>query len=294
MPVKLGNAQAVALGDKVYVSGDPAEQSKAAAARLYIYTPTADAWHLMDTPVYYFALTTYLSQLVLVGGVEDDYDEYQWYSCTNKLWVLNESTQDLQEKLPPMKTNRQFVCAVSYEMYLLVAGGENDVDLLDVVEVYNGYCWSYAQPLPFESFPDMKSVVHEGHWYLTCGCGQNKSVYFASLSNLIESSLATESSSIWNKFDFPDEQNTISSCLAVFQNQLIAVVHLGIPSPTVYTYSFNASTWLPAGDMPSEMNSISVLTLHTGELFVIGRMDSRFSTNKVLIMSYFRSKLLLI
>ena len=77
LPVHMHDAQAVWLWDKLYVGGGVTSGSKRVtvgsnrdAGRLYIYTPTIDTWNRIDTPVYWFALITYHSQLELVGGRE--------------------------------------------------------------------------------------------------------------------------------------------------------------------------------------------------------------------------------
>ena len=68
--MRMNSAQAVWLGDKLCVGGGETSGSERDHARLYIYTPTTDMWGTMDTPVCWFTLTIYHSQLVLVGGLE--------------------------------------------------------------------------------------------------------------------------------------------------------------------------------------------------------------------------------
>ena len=103
-PVNVGDARAVWLKDKVYmyVGGGVTSGSLRDRARLYIYTPATNEWTILDTPVYYFTLTTYHSQLVLVGGMEYVGENF-WGVFTNKLWTLCEDGQ-WQETLPPMPT----------------------------------------------------------------------------------------------------------------------------------------------------------------------------------------------
>ena len=59
---------ATGLSDKVYVGGS--SPNKRNSARIYIYSPSADTWSVIDTPVYKFVLVAYNSQLLLVGGKE--------------------------------------------------------------------------------------------------------------------------------------------------------------------------------------------------------------------------------
>jgi hypothetical protein len=81
-----GGAHAVWLKDKVYVGGCISDNRRD-WARLYIYTPATDTWTTLDTPVYWFGLTTYHSQLVLVGGMKYVPDESVVGEATNKLWT---------------------------------------------------------------------------------------------------------------------------------------------------------------------------------------------------------------
>lgn len=73
LPVNMQDAQAVWFTEKLYVGGGYTETEHIYAdcenqARLYVYTPKTDLWDTIDTPVYWFALAVYHSQLMLVGG----------------------------------------------------------------------------------------------------------------------------------------------------------------------------------------------------------------------------------
>ena len=73
LPVNMQDAQAVWLAEKLYVGGGYTEvehmdEDYEDQARLYIYSPNTDVWDIVHTPVYWFALVAYRSQVVLVGG----------------------------------------------------------------------------------------------------------------------------------------------------------------------------------------------------------------------------------
>ena len=275
LPVAMYNAQAVWLGDKLYVGGGETSKSERNDARLYIYTPTTDAWSEIDTPVYQFALITYHSQLVLVGGREyvgKGRDE----PATNKLWTLTGHDQ-WRETLPPMTTKRHSASAVEF----VVAGGENDKERsIDIVEVYNGHHWTKVQCLP-EPWYFMKSTVLNGHWYLMGGgWGPEEEVYYASLDSLVASCQPSEKPlpSVWKRLpDVPHER----SSTAVFGNRLIAVGGGGYPSSpssSIHAYSPHTQSWLHVGDMPVGLWSTCTAVLPTGELMVIGGSSSTSSS----------------
>ena len=124
--------------DKVYVGGGVTSGNRRDWARLYIYSPATDTWTTLDTPVYLFGLTTYHSQLILVGGREYIGENVEG-ELTNKLWTLSEDGQ-WQETLPPMLTPCDTPSAVSHGDHLLVISGDGP----NKVHVYNGHHWASA------------------------------------------------------------------------------------------------------------------------------------------------------
>ena len=257
IPVGMYNAQAVALGNKVYIGGgimDPGSSS-----RLLVYDYTKDSWDILDTPTQWYALTTYHSQLVLVGGADPDTLE-----ATNQLWVLNEQCHWAQP-LPPMTIERYQASAVSLGDYLIVAGGcdgSNDGHL-DVVEVYDGHQWMRAQSLP-RGCSWMKTTLHEGDWYLAGGMGQGNEVYYTSLDSLIATTYSRQAS--WKQL--PDAP-LIWSTPTVLRKQLITVGG-GYPnSSTIHAYSPSTKSWVPVGDLPVACDSTCTLVLPTGGLLVV-------------------------
>ena len=273
----MSDATAVWHGEELYVGGT--SDSFRHSAGLYIYTPTTDMWDLMDTPVYWFALTTYHSQLMLVGGRE--YSPSNEF--TNELWTLSEDGQ-WQETLPPMISKRHSACAVSYGVnHLLVAGGVVLDGISNTVEVYDGTYshWSFAQPLPM-GYYNLKSAILDDSeqpvgkcWCLMGGSGhdlEEKAVYYASLDSLVASSMPSETSQplpVWKRLT--DAPNPFDST-AVFGSRLIAVGGEGILSSTstVHAYSFQTNSWIHVGDMPFGVSSTCSVVLPTGELMVVG------------------------
>ena len=102
---------------------------------------------------------------MLVGGREY-VGEWRDGPVTNKLWTLSQHDQ-WKETLPPMTTKRCGASAVQYADNILVAGGGDDgyvdiVNIVDIVEVYNGHHWAKAQCLPTPCY-GIKSTVLNGH-----------------------------------------------------------------------------------------------------------------------------------
>ena len=241
------------LNDKVYISGPPPayDSRDKPSGRLYIYTPATDTWDSIDTPVYNFALTTYHSQLVLVGGYNRD-DR----SPSAKLWTLSEDGQ-WQETLPPMETACIDASAVSHGDHLLVTHGDRDE-----VSVYNGCYWAKAQSMPERCY-GMKSTVLNDNFYVMEMMWYGK-VYSASLDSLIASCQPSETSqpsSIWKKLpDVPDRY----CCPATFGGRLVAV---GMSS--IYAYDSSNQSWIEAGNTPiPHLSLFSAIGLPTNQLLV--------------------------
>ena len=218
-------SQAVCLKDKVYFSSR-------VAARLFIYTPATDTWDIIDTPVYDFALTTYHSQLVLVGGYNHDDNR-----PSAKLWTLSEEGQ-WQDSLPPMETTCINLSAVSYGDHLLVIDGDRNE-----VNVYNGRYWAKAEHLPGTLFTT-NSVALSEELYVIRLFHFNE-VYSASLDSLIASCRPSETSqpsSVWKKLpDIPVNEFYPT----VFGRRLTV-----IGKSAIHVYSPSIQSWIRVRDSP--------------------------------------------
>ena len=224
------------------------------AARLLIYTPTTDTWNTLDTPVYDFALTTYRSKLVLVGGREYVGEKVE-ERPSNKVWTLSEDGK-WEETLPPMETACDYASAVSHGDHLLVIDSDSRE-----VHVYNGHHWAKAQHLP-EILVSVKSTVFNGDLYVS-GTLQNK-LYSASLDSLIASSQPSETSqpsTVWKTLpDVPGPCHT-----TVFGDRLVAV---GLR--TIYAYSPSNQSWVNVGSASVLFSFPCAVPLSSNELMVIG------------------------
>ena len=260
MPVRIKNAQAVVLGNKVYIGGgsmNPSPQS-----RLLIYDFTKDSWDIIDAPTEWYALTSYHSKLVLVGGRDPNTKE-----ATNQLWVLNEHNQ-LTQPLPPMTTKRYHASAVSVGDHLIVAGGQDGSHVcpLDEVEMYDGHWWRKIESLPKACWW-MTSTLHEGNWYLAGGRGQSNEVYQTSLESLIATSEGAGQTSVWKKLpDVPLEH----SATTILGDKLITVGGGNPLGSAIHAYSPKTDSWVQVGDLPVACHSTCTVVLPTEELMVVG------------------------
>ena len=263
----MNGAHSLWLEDKLYVGGGVTSGDTEDDAKLYIYTPSTDTWDTMNTPVHWFALITYHSHLVLVGGLDHGSGSF-----SNKLWTLTSHNQ-WREILPPMTVKRSSASAVQYAKNIIVAGGMGDQRReIDIVEVYNGHHWTIAQCLP-KPCQRIKSTVLSGHWYLMGGYGQGKIVYCTSLSSLVASRQisAKPLPSVWKRLtDVPHE----SASPTVFGNRLIVVGGGGDPlTSSIHAYSPHTQSWIHVGNVPVEVCFTSPFALPIRRLMVIGGMS---------------------
>ena len=278
MPVNMYNAHAVVLGNKVYIGGGNFGPDLP-SSKLLIYDFTEDSCDILDIPTEWYALATYHSQLVLVGGVNPDTGR-----ATNQLWVLDKQHHRTQP-LPPMKTKRYQASAVSMGDHLIVAGGcvDSDVGLLDDVEVCDGNSWRYVQPLP-KACSRMVSALFDGEWYLVGGLGQGKKVYHTSVESLVTIHIEDAHpkfmvagtpeggeavlTSVW-KDELLDTPLEYSAPIEV-RKHLITVGGGNPYSSAIYAYFPETDSWIRVGDLPVTCYSPCTVVLPTEELLMVG------------------------
>ena len=239
-------------------------------------------WDILDTPTVNYALTTYNSQLVLVGGGDHDNEH-----VTNQLWVLDELWQWTQS-LPPMTTGRSRASAVSLDHYLIVAGGHDEHVLLDVVEVYDGHYWRKVQSIPKASY-SMKSCLLEGIWYLAGGDEQGTEIIYTFLHSLIAttSSEVVRQTSAWKKLaNVPLEWST-----PVIIGKQLATIGGWSDSSAIHVYSHSTNSWVYVEDLPVACHSTCTLVLPTGKLLVVGGVGGEIYTEWEMLSHAFKAKI---
>lgn len=260
---------------KLYVGAMLTTGTRRDHAKLYVFDPANNTWDDLDTPVYYFSMTTYNNDLVIINGRQFiDIDNSG--PLTDKVLSFKCQWQPVQG-IPAMNTRRCATSAVSFRHYLVVGGGYIDSGMSDIVEIFNGQQWAFASHLP-QCSVEMKSIVHNGNWYLLGGRNQGRNVYYVALQSLI-SEVEYESNgdtSIWKKLPrLPYER----SSPAVFGERVMAIGGVNdwkdkpISTTAIYAYCPNSKSWIRVGDLPHRLHSSCVIVLPTGELMVVGGMD---------------------
>ena len=268
LPVGIYNAQAVFLDGTLHVGGGITEGSSRDYARLYSCKPGGDgSWTATDTPTYYYALTTYDSHLLLVGGAE-----YPSNQITNKIYTMIDG--EFRELLPRMKEKRWSLSAVSSGLVLAVAGGYDGSRLLSSVEVFSNGQWTSGQSLPYALW-NMKSVFLGDKWILIGGYEQGTEVYGVSLQSLVS---GTEQSPWETLPDVPFRY----SAIAVFGGRILSIGGEKYPNHTsIYAYSPDTESWIQVGYLPTPLYSTCAIVVPSGELIVLGGTKRGFMSKQV-------------
>ena len=275
--MRIRGAQCVLLQDKIYLGGGET-LSLENNASLFISSTDLNSWSQVATPTRYYGLTTYHSQVVLVGGREPD-----TIMATNKLWTLKGGT-NWQPSLPPMPTSRYFSSALntgSPECLVVSGGTASGGDEVNVVEILKDNEWSSVQPLP-KACSHLKSTLHKGRLYLMSGHEQGPSVFHCKLESLLNEDYTQEmshSSGLWSELQTHLELSSPSS----FANQLISTGGLlsYAHSSEICAYSPHTLSWLHVGDVPIKLYNTATIVLPTGELVMLGGYGESEMSNMV-------------
>lgn len=262
------------LDRKLYVTGR--FLSSGSPDKLYQSSYDLKSWTALTTPTYWFALATYLSRLVLVGGVDSATDE-----MTRKLWTSADGSE-WREDHPPLPAPRASASAISVgdPECLVVAGGEKwQYQQCSLVEVLSEGRWSTVQPLPKRCY-DLKLSSHRGVIYVMGGYGQDHTFfYWCKVKSLVRPKQMRDEKKvqIWNRYSLP----VICSSAASFGGQLVVLgIAIGLNYTKVYAHDTPTESWVHVGKMPLDLRNTFSMRLSTGQLVVIG-VDDDSQRNKV-------------
>ena len=216
-----------------------------------------------DLPTYGCALTTYHSQLVLVGGVDAT------GQVTNKLWT-SDAGHNWNPSLPPMPTQRSYsavVNTVSPECLVVVGNfgalplAQGAIDILigkqwTTVDHWNGSIWA---------------TLHNGRLYFN----NLQAIHHCDVEKLIAycTQLKTDqphnSASLWSKIASPETPH-----LASFGQQLVTYCGYDFE-----VYSPITQTWMHIFEgVPGMAHICHFITLPTGDLLVFAQRSKTSST----------------
>ena len=200
MPLTITNeVQAVVIGDNVYVGGGFI-RSVGNGGTVMVCSLHTGLWRKL--PPYesqFFGMATVNNHLILVGGMGISND----INKTNVLGVWDGGSHSWTHPFPEMPTSRYLPSVISYQKWLVVAGGaclgkirySIKVELLDTLSGQ----WYEGSPLP-SACSEMSSAINGSMWYLSGGFTSNgphvhhivdnSHVFFACLDELISQAVS--------------------------------------------------------------------------------------------------------
>lgn len=263
----------------VYVGGGNADKGIDACTVLK-YDIDNDIWSSL--PRYqckWFAMTIIDCHLTVVGG-----DEIDTKCATKRVAAFDPMSQEWTNPYPPMPTPRSHPVVLTYDMWLLVAGGRDGWTNLDTVELLNMTTnqWLSASPLPIQCSL-MTSTVLQHNWYLIT---YQKEVLCASLSDIVSQtvsqSVANNPSTPW--CHLPHIPLNKSTAVA-FQGSLLVVGgdydSNSTPSTAIYLYQPESGKWIKVGELPTPRTYCSCIPLSSGELMVVGGHENSERSRRV-------------
>ena len=229
-----------------------------------------------------FTLATSNSKVHTIGGTRSKNGKEERYS--NKVFSLDD---DLKwcNTLPPLNIGRRYAASISFDSFILVAGGigRNGLfDWLSSVEVLNSSqsasTWWEICDLPVNSYLMQCTLTHD-ELFIGCGVGTAYTVYTSKLSAIKESLNVDEHSessvspkSFWRSL--PKTPLRVSGLVSL-NNCLLTVGGRDGPKPhsSVHLYDCYKKTWSKVSDIRNRRESPAVVVStfeNKQELFVLG------------------------
>ena len=279
MPNEMGGGiQAVVIGSDVYVGGRYGLNTE------MVYSLQTGTWRTLPPyESWSFGMTMVNNQLVLVGGRSTSTRQ-----VTNVLGLWDERSQTWTHPFPVMPTARESLSVISYQKWLVTAGGfdgrdsSNKVELLDTLSGQ----WYEGSPLPKEC-KQMSSTINGNMWYLSRGltffASQNKHVLSVCLdvliSQAVSQSAGTTSPPTPSPWQTLTELPVAHSTTLIIRGSLLSVG--GEYSSAIHLYQPSRRSWVKVGDLPTQRWQCACIVLPSGEIFVAGGRIGLFNISSV-------------
>ena len=229
-----------------------------------------------------FAMTVINNQLVLVGGVDGQKKKSKLlgvWSTDIKEWTL---------PYPDMPTARSSSSAVTYDKWLIVAGGWSvDGTFLSTVEVINIDIKQWYTGTPaLTAFTCMKTAIVGDLWYLMGGFidrgRATDKVYSVSLPDLISQVNSTQRDpQIWKCISglglYYSTPLSISGSLLALGGK---IMNKDEYVTTIHHYQPETGEWVKIGDLPSPRSFFVCTVVNNGEVLVAGGEERSFTPMK--------------
>ena len=257
------------------------------------YDPKQDCYDTLPPYTYrFFSMASVNNQLVVVGGADP-----RTIKKINKLGVWNEQSKRWTHRLPAMTTACHLLTVATHNnRWLVVIGGCGDAETalsrVEILDTTESLQWYQAESLPHSCY-QMSSATIGNMCYLLGGFNKrgepSKKVLSVCLDDLISQAVSQPAStsapptpSLWRSL--PDTPLAYSTALA-FNGALLAVGGDYSGSSAIHVYQPSSSSWIKAGELPTERCGSGCIVLPSGEVLVAGGGDDYETRRKVEIAS---------
>ena len=292
MPVGMSSAQAVVMGERVYMGGGITEHGED-RKHVFQYDTSRDEWsRLPPHQMSDFAIAQFKGNLITVGGMTPG------GGFTDKVYRFKEKSQNWEDFLKPMPTARYQLSVATTQSAIVASGGFDKLVPCATVEVYTSETsqWYTADPLPVPCFI-MTSVTIADTWYQLGGFGGDgkriHTVQYAPLAALIQKATppthqSASPMSVWKTL--PDTPLK-ASAVASLSGSLLAVGGRNdktSPSPAVHIFLPDTNSWVrvTTGDLPEPRYACTAVQLSSNKLLLVGgKGDQKKRTKTVFLGS---------
>ena len=290
MPVGMASAQAVVMGEKVYIGGGLTEDNN----RVFQYDPSRDEWSRLpphQIAYRYFSMAQFMRHLIIVGGVTPHGD------ATGNVYRFKEESQKWEEFLKPMPTARYCASVATTQSAIVTSRGVTDIrnDMYcDTVEVYSSETsqWHTTDPLPV-SCGAMTSVTIADSWYQLGGYSAGNAiptVLYTPLTTLIQKATSPthQSASPMSVWKTLPETPLLGSTAASLSGNLLAIGGYSnkTPSPSVHIFLSLTNSWVrvTTGELPVPRYDCTAVQLSSNQLLVVGGRDDQKKRTKTVFL----------
>lgn len=283
--------QSVRLDDAIYIAGNENHFNHAEWFVLHKYSLMKKSWYKIPTKVANYALATYRSKVVMIGGVKSGPEKF-----SEKVFhVLEDDNCGLEEELNQSlyqrtdleeKFRMENACAVSDGDYLIVAGGDSSNNSPKIVRVFNGDEWHVGK-INAESRALTRNVsgrklnlcIHGGNVYLTHRHNTSTQFFCTALEPLKNPNFPMTDNCTWNKLEDAPHSSDCSS-LMVLGNHVVTVSTIGGYLRS-YAYLPQSSNWVIVEEVPifQQFTAFCVVALDSPnptnnvESLIVGKRD---------------------
>lgn len=286
------NATGIFHNNQLLVGGGYTGKSKDDVL-LHTYDLNFNFWSsLPPAPLKWSALTSHDNQVMLVGGKEAGKPGVGY---TNRVAVFDEESKAWVFFNPPMQVARLSPVVLSYNGYLIVAGGSKGS--LDYnVEIYDPATkqWTTTIPLPQKCFRHTSTTI-DRVWYLLnsdsgliycvdilffiqhhCGYNQQKLVDgvedslpdalpLTSTNERIHQKISKEQNEVWKLIEAQPHSKPF--CITSIEGHLLALSHA---KGAVLASAYTERSWERVGKLPFTAATASMAVDLLGQLYLFG------------------------